>query len=58
MIGLPRDRESQLKLHAEHSDMCRFNPASLSDKKNYELVEGNVLDLCENASQIGEKSHS
>ena len=58
MIGLPGDHENQLKLHAEHSDMCRFNPASPCDKKNYDLVEGNVLELCENASQIGEESHS
>ena len=58
MIGLPGDHENQLKLHAEHSDMCRFNPNSPSDKKNYDLVEGNILELCENASQIGEKSHS
>lgn len=58
MIGLPGNHENQLKLHAEHSDMCRFNPTSPSDKKNYDLVEGNILELCENASQIGEKSHS
>ena len=58
MIGLPGDHENQLRLHAEHSDMCRFNPASPSDKKNYDLVEGNILELCENASQIGEMSHS
>ena len=58
MIGLPGDHENQLKLHAEHSDMCRFSPTSPSDKKNYDLVEGNILELCENASQIGEKSHS
>ena len=58
MIGLPGDHENQLKLHAEHSDMCKFNPSSPSDKKNYDLVEGNILELCENASQIGETSHS
>ena len=58
MIGLPGDHENQLKLHAEHSNMCRFNPVSSIDKKNYELVEGNLLDLCENALEIGEKSHS
>ena len=57
MIGLPGDHENQLKLHAEHSNMCRFNPASSLDKKNYELVELNVLELCENALQIGEKSY-
>ena len=57
-IGLPGDRENQIKLEAKHSDMCRFNPADSVDRKNYELVEGNILDLCEKALQLGEKSRS
>ena len=57
LIGLPGDNENQLKLQAEHSNMCRFNPDSLLDQKNYKLVEINVLELCKDALQIGEKSH-
>ena len=47
MIGLSGDRESQVKLEATHSDMCRFNPEAQIDAKNFKLVEGNVLELCE-----------
>ena len=47
MIGLSGDRECQVKLEATHSDMCRFNPKAQIDAKNYKLVEGNVLELCE-----------
>ena len=47
MIGLPGDRENQVKLEATHSDMCRFNPNTQVDAKNFKLVEGNVLELCE-----------
>ena len=47
MIGLPGDRENQVKLEATHSDMCRFNLNTQIDAKNFKLVEGNVLELCE-----------
>lgn len=47
MIGLPGDHENQVKLEATHSDMCRFNPKVQIDAKNFKLVEGNVLELCE-----------
>ena len=46
-MGLPGDHENQVKLEATHSDMCRFNPNVQIDAKNYKLVEGNVLELCE-----------
>ncbi len=46
-MGLPGDRENQVKLQATHRDMCRFNPNAQIDAKNYKLVEGNVLELCE-----------
>lgn len=57
-IGLPGDRESQIKLQAKHSDMCKFNPNDAVDKKNYKFVEGNVLELCEKSLQLGKKQHS
>ena len=57
-LGLPGDRESQIKIQAKHGDMCRFNPDITMDKSNYKLVEGNVLELCEKASQLGETNHS
>lgn len=58
IIGLPGDRENQIKLQAKHSDMCRFNPADTVDNKNYKFVEGNVLELCENCLQLGKKDRS
>ena len=44
-------------IQAKHGDMCRFDPDVIMDKSNYALVEGNVLELCEMASQLGEKNH-
>ncbi len=39
--------------------MCRFDPKNDLDQKNYFMVEGNVLELCEKATmQLGERSHS
>ncbi len=58
IIGLPGDCENQIKLQAKHSDMCRFNPADSLDNKNYKLVEGNFLGLCEKCLQLGKKSRS
>lgn len=56
-LGLPGDRESQIRIQAKHGDLCRFDPDVVMDERNYELVEGNVLELCEMASQIGETNH-
>ena len=53
MIGLPGDRENQVKLEATHSDMCRFNPNAQTDAKNFKLVEGNVLELCDVSKTLG-----
>lgn len=58
-LGLAGDHESQLKIEAKHGDMCRFNPKVTIDENNYEVVEGNVVELCEKAAkQLGEKSHA
>ena len=39
--------------------MCRFNPKVTTDENNYEVVEGNMIELCENAAtQLGERSLS
>lgn len=53
MIGLPGNHENQVKLEATHSDMCRFNPNAHIDAKNFKLVEGNVLELCEASKMLG-----
>ena len=35
--------------------MCRFNPNIIADENNYEVVEGNIIELCEKAGrQLGE----
>jgi hypothetical protein len=54
LMGLPGHRENQVKLDASHRDMCRFDPDAPQDKKNYFLVEGNVLELCIGAIVRGE----
>ena len=39
--------------------MCRFNPEVTTDKDNYKVVEGTMVELCEKAvEQLGEKSHA
>ena len=52
-MGLPGDHENQVKLEATHSDMCRFNPNAQIDAKNFKLVEGIVLELCELSERVG-----
>lgn len=46
MLGLQGDRESPIRLNADHSNICRFNPSVKVDKDNYFYVEGNIADLC------------
>ena len=58
-LGLGGDHEAQLKIEAKHGDMCKFNPNVTTDENNYEVVEGNMIELCEKAAkQLGERSHS
>ena len=39
--------------------MCKFNPQVTTDEDNYEVVEGNMIELYERAvQQLGEKSHT
>jgi hypothetical protein len=54
VIGLPGDRETQLKINAIHSDMCRFDATQETDQDNYELVDYNMNRLCREALAQGE----
>ena len=57
-MGLTGDYESQLKIEAKHEDMCRYNPNVTKDESNYDVVEGNIVELCEEAArQLGERIH-
>ena len=47
MLGLPGDIENQVKIDADHPDMCRFDLSEAKDRDNYRLVEANIEDLCE-----------
>ena len=49
MIGLPREREFQIRLDADHSKMCRFDLSLEDDRDNYEYVEGHLTELCSQA---------
>ena len=58
-MGLTGDYESQLKIEAKHEDMCRYNPNVSKDESNYDVVEGNTVELCEEAAkQLGERVHT
>ena len=55
-MGLTGDCESQLKIEAKHEDLCRYNPNVAKDESNYDVVEGNTVELCEEAAkQLGER---
>ncbi|RDL31471.1 uncharacterized protein BP5553_09680 [Venustampulla echinocandica] len=47
VLHLGGDRENQVRLNADHSSMCRFNPSVKADMNNYFFVEENIADLCE-----------
>ena len=56
VFGLPGERENQVKINADHSDVCRFDPALELNQDNYILVEANLRRLCESAIAQGELS--
>lgn len=47
VLGLPGDVENQVKINADHSDMCRFDLSMTKDQDNYRLVQANIEDLCD-----------
>ena len=50
MFGLSGIFETPIKLDADHGSMCRFDLSVERDRDNYELVRGNLLDLCRKAT--------
>ena len=57
-MNLPGDHESQVKIEAKHEDMCRYNPNVTKDESNYDVVEGNTVELCKEAARhLGERIH-
>lgn len=48
-MNLPGSRETQLRINADHSDMCRFDPTVSSDWDNYRKVERNIQMLIADA---------
>ncbi|KAL4790496.1 hypothetical protein BDV19DRAFT_372146 [Aspergillus venezuelensis] len=49
VLGLPGQRETQLRINADHSNMCRFDMTVQLDKDNYRKVERNLQMLCADA---------
>ncbi|KAL4964039.1 uncharacterized protein BDV14DRAFT_209586 [Aspergillus stella-maris] len=49
VLGLPGQRETQLRINADHSNMCRFDLTVQLDKDNYRKVERNLQMLCADA---------
>jgi hypothetical protein len=54
VLGLPRDQETILRRHADHSDVCRFNPRVETDEEDFEIFEGNLKRLYKSALRTGE----
>ncbi|PKX99644.1 ankyrin repeat domain-containing protein [Aspergillus novofumigatus IBT 16806] len=49
VLGLPGKRETQLRINADHSNICRFDMTVQADKDNYRKVERNLQMLCADA---------
>ncbi|KAF7585214.1 hypothetical protein BBP40_011667 [Aspergillus hancockii] len=49
VLGLPGKRETQLRINADHSNMCRFDMTVQADRDNYRKVERNLQMLCADA---------
>lgn len=47
VIGLPGDLENQVRLDADHSNLCRFDASIQKDRDNLRLVEANIEELYE-----------
>lgn len=39
--------ENQVKIDADHSNICRFDLSIERDQDNYKMVQANIEDLCE-----------
>ena len=48
-MNLPVNRETQLRINADHRNMCRYNPSVPGDLDNYRKVERNLQMLCADA---------
>lgn len=48
-MNLPGNRETQLRINADHWNMCRFDPSIPADLDNYRKVERNLQMLCADA---------
>ncbi|KAL2064442.1 hypothetical protein VTL71DRAFT_4936 [Oculimacula yallundae] len=55
-LGLAGNRENVQPLASKHQDPCRFNLESPADKKNYDLVEGLLTEMCDEAAGQGSVS--
>jgi len=53
VLGLSKKKEHQVKIDADHSLVCRFNPAIEFDEDNYKKVEANLQSLCTSAIAQG-----
>lgn len=49
VLGLPGQRETQLRINADHRNMCRFDMSVQGDLDNYRKVERNLQMLCADA---------
>ena len=54
MLGLQGGRETILRMEADHSGVCRFDPTIEVDKDNLELLEVNLRKLCRAPMREGE----
>lgn len=48
-MNLPGNRETQLRINADHCNMCRFDRSVPVDLDNYRKLERNLQMLCVDA---------
>lgn len=56
-LGLSGERETVLRMEANHSDICRFDLDDPRDQRNFELLVVNMAGLCEDVVKTGEEFH-
>jgi hypothetical protein len=54
ILGLQGGRETILRMDADHSNVCRFDPTKEVDEENFELLEVNLRRVCQTALKEGE----
>lgn len=55
MLGLPGDKETIIRMNADHGGVCRFDPTNSIDQDNYIMLEGALIRVCRAALKPGKQ---